>query len=380
MNDPILTCQDLFKKVNQSDNHKYEIISDFGNSSVTSEEKLNFTYFRIFTPVKPESGRKLNAIYGGAFNPYKDTLMDYPTIIQFKLEKIGKETWDHYNRLISLHVSECPLDCWHCYIENCLKTKCDRCSIFEFCKSGYLEKIKISYGYKSADEILTDFLKQREIDKDKGKFSNVLRITGGEPLLVPNLLSELLNLLRDKKLDKEIFIWTETNLIPLIIEDQSKEPLISDKLLTELSNFNNFCIHPCFHGISKDNFKENTGVELNIDLLINALKRLIEFGIDVYPTFGSNVSNPDHIDEFYSKISALDPLLPLRFNLIEFDLNYKPIGYRREKDPTFNEKHKKVYDRFLVLQKWSDLLKKNTRYYNYGDIPRHLVPLKKNPI
>ena len=214
------------------------------------------------------------------------------------------------------------------------------------------------------------------MDKKNGIESNVLRITGGEPFLTAGLRLEILEIFREKGLENDVFLWTETNLMPLIIE-KGKDPLVSDELLKKLAAFKNYCVHPCFHGLSTENFKEVTGNNLaDFSLVINAFKRLLDNGIDVYPTFGSNVSSPSEIEPFYDEISKLNTLLPLRFCLIEYDLNYSPVTWRVNNVDDFAKKHEMIFDRFQTLVAWNDLLKKNTGY-GYCEIPRHLIPIKK---
>jgi uncharacterized Fe-S cluster-containing radical SAM superfamily protein len=352
------------------------VISDFGNTSVVGEGGGIEKFFRIFTPVKPSKSRKLNSVYGDSFNPFKDTLMDYPTIVQYKLGKVGKLDWSNYNRLVSLHISRCPINCWHCYIEECLKFECNICSVNrKYCQDRKAE-MGIKEDWFSAKKIVKNFIKQRDLDKEKRLFSNILRITGGEPFLVPNLLLEILEELQKEKLNKDIFLWTETNLIPLIVQDNYKK-LVTDEVLDKLGKYDNFCVHPCFHGLNQNNFKEVTGQTIeDFNFLLKAFKRLLNTGIDIYPSFGSNTSSPEDVECFYNKISEINQLLPLRFCLIEYDLDYSPIKWRRKKIPDFSKDHKKVYDRFQVIERWDELLKENTGY-KYGDIPRHLIPIKK---
>ena len=381
MNNLLKKTKKLFNNVNrtnESDIKEYLIISDFGNSSIKTESRSIDKYFRIFTPVKSYKGRKLNSIYGDVFNPFKDTLMDYPTIVQYKLGKLGASSWENYNRLISLHISRCPLNCWYCYIEECLKCNCNICTIKNVdCNRNRKNEMYIKEDWFSAKKIVESFIKQRNLDKEKGIFStNILRVTGGEPFLVPDLLLEILEELKNEKLHKKIFLWTETNLIPLIVQDNNKK-LVPDELLNELAKYGNFCVHPCFHGLSQNNFNETTGQTIdNIDFLLNAFKRLLNAGIDIYPSFGSNMSSHKDVECFYNKISEINELLPLRFCLIEYDLDYSPIKWRRKKISNFSKDHEKVYDRFQVIERWDELLRENTGY-RYGDIPRHLVPVKK---
>jgi uncharacterized Fe-S cluster-containing radical SAM superfamily protein len=381
--------ENLFKKTKifidkvnrkiENNERQYLIISDFGESSVTGESGFINPLFRIFTPVKPENGRKLNPIYGDDFNLYKDTLMDYPTIVQYKLGKVGVTSWKDYNRLISVHIALCPINCWHCYLEECLKADCSICSVSDYCdksRQNPSNGLKIKSGWYSAIQILDEFIEQRKSDKSEKNNTNILRISGGEPFLVPYLFLEILKELKNRKLDNEIFVWGETNLLPLAIKGRENF-FIPDDILDELSTYSNFCVHPCFHGINANNFSENTGEKIeNFEFLFIAFKRLIDAGIDVYPTIGSNVSDPDSIKYFFEEISKIDPLLPLRFYLIEFDLNYEPIKWRRKYVEGYEKIHSWVYDRFQVIDKWNELLYENTGYH-YGDIPRHLVPIKK---
>jgi len=379
MSDLLKNTKELTNNVNRinKDGMKdYLIISDFGSSSVASEPGFIRQFFRIFTPVKSYKGRKLNPIYGNVFNPFKDTLMDYPTIVQYKLGKVGTLDWENYNRLISLHISRCPLNCWYCYIEECLKYNCDICPVLDYCEQNRKVKIGIKEDWFSPKKIVDDFIEQRSLDKDKGLFSNILRITGGEPFLAPELLLEILEELNSRQLHKDVFLWTETNLIPLIVKD-NYETIVSDELLNKLADYHNFCVHPCFHGLNESNFEEVTGQQIDdFNLLLNAFKRLLDAGIDIYPTFGSNMSSPEDVECFYNKISEIDELLPLRFCLIEYDLDYNPIIWRKKNINDFSKKHEKVYDRFQTIERWNELLRKNTGY-KYGDIPRHLIPIKR---
>jgi len=379
MSDLVKETKELFTDVNRTNKdgiNEYLIISDFGASSVVSEPGFLKQYFRIFSPVKSYKGRKLNSIYGYSFNPYKDTLMDYPTIVQYKLGKVGTLDWENYNRLISLHIARCPLNCWHCYVDECLKSTCNICPIEKYCDQNRKVKISVKEDWFSAKRIVDSFVEQRNLDKKEKLSSNVLRITGGEPFLAPGLLLEILEELKSRQLHKKVFLWTETNLIPLIVQD-SEGTIVSNELLNILATYDNFCVHPCFHALNETNFEEVTGRAIDdFSSLLMAFRRLLDVGIDIYPTFASNMNSPEDVEYFYNRISEIDKLLPLRFCLIEYDLDYKSVKWRREKIPNFAKTHQKIYDRFQVIEKWDELLKKNTGY-RYGDIPRHLVPIKR---
>ena len=167
----------------------YRIVDDFTQSSMAQiATEMEWECFRPFVPYKPESGRMLNGCYGCAFEGQSHTLMDYPTVVSGKLGG----PWRKYNRLISLHVAGCPLHCWHCYVDECLVKACGRCVLEDAdrCK-------KYGRGGRPnvrSKEIIEKFVEQGKKDKEKGEGveANILRITGGEPFLVPDLLHECL--------------------------------------------------------------------------------------------------------------------------------------------------------------------------------------------
>jgi hypothetical protein len=66
----------------------------FGLGSFTGTVMPDTTsdIFRVFVPVNPERQRKLNCKFGHKLNIFLDSLFDYPTIIQAKLESHG--TWE----------------------------------------------------------------------------------------------------------------------------------------------------------------------------------------------------------------------------------------------------------------------------------------------
>ncbi|MBA7526643.1 hypothetical protein ES705_18810 [subsurface metagenome] len=318
-----------------------------------SEEKMIYPIFRVFESAKPERGRKLNIDPTHDFDPYNDSLMDYASIIGHKLKK----PWQKFNRLISVHVPLCPNDCWHCYVP----------------KNLYIESEK-HYDELTAKEIVDHFLDQRDVDKHQGKDSNVLRVTGGEPFLIPQLILECLEIIKEKGREEKIFLWTETNLEPFIGKD-GKAFMDQDNnkdILQKLNGFENFVVHPCFHGLTTEEFNVITGKKYSVtlDQQVKGLKRLIEAKIDVYPTFGSNVCNPSKIKEFFEELKKLRHNLPLRVALIEYRCDYEPVEKRLKE----SGRTPPLYSRFASLRIWNHLLLKEYGV-GYGVLPRHWVSL-----
>ncbi len=357
----------LVVKSEDDESIKYKIISSFHGTYIAkqmeAEETMQFPIFRVFEAAKPEKARKLNIDPSHFFDPYNDSLLDYASIIGYKL----KSSYRLFNRQISIHIPLCPNDCWHCYVPKELYVG--------------ISSDEKRYDYTNAKEIIEKFLKQRESDKRQGKESNVLRITGGEPFLLPEFMLEVLKEIRSAKLEDEVFLWTETNLMPFI-EENGRSFMDGEKnktILSELSTFKNFAVHPCFHGISDNETKVITGKPYNItlEMQLDAVKKLSDAGIDIYPTFGSNVCNPTYINRFFSKLKAeIHPDLPLKVALVEYNCEYDSVIKERLEDGR-SQGDPKIYSRFATLRIWNQLLL--DRYgIGYGILPRHLVPLQKS--
>lgn len=354
----------------EGDINKYLLISDFGKTSFTSQEISSKKSFRVFEPVKPDKRRKLCLEYDKSFNALKDSLLDYPTTAAYKLNRNVNKEWIYYNRLISIHVPRCPLNCWHCFVEECYRNNCDSCLSNNSCDKSRRKMLEVKEDWFSAEAIIKEFLDQRINDLKYGRHTNILRITGGEPFLVPNLIVEVLEELKMRDLNNEILVLVETSLLPLC--KYNEKTIVTDDLLNRMASFNNICVYPCFHGISNENFYHTTTEEIKLEYLFQALKRLISAGIDVYPSFGSNVTPIEEVENFYNALLRINKLLPLKFSLVEYDLNYEPIINRKKLFDLSFEKKIKLFNKGAVINKWNSLLQRDTGY-SYGERPRHLV-------
>ncbi|MFX1367910.1 MAG: 4Fe-4S cluster-binding domain-containing protein [Promethearchaeota archaeon] len=322
-------------------------IDNQGNTKPSRE------YFRLWNPIKVEGGRKPAHDSNGSkedFNIWTDSWFDWPMVVQSRMNG----NWEDYNRLVTIQSAYCPLSCWHCYVEDEFKEAKTENSV-----------------YASAGEILEGFFEQKERDEQNGEIDRVIRVSGGEPLLMPEMTLELLERLRSGGHDKEVFVWTDTNMIPLIRNDSGDLPIEDWINLDKLKEFRNFCLYPCFHGISPSNFTWITGCDKRyFDGFFDVLALLIDKRIDFYPTFGSNVSKPADVEPFFNRLVDINEKLPLRFALIEYSLNYDPVIERVKRE----ERPYVLYNKLLVIKRWNELL--NSRYKKgYAEEPRHEVKL-----
>lgn len=345
-----------------SGERQYKVVNSFAETTAESEAMM-YPFFRRFQPVKEERYRRTNIEAG--FDIHTHSLMDYPSIIQYKVGGC----WTSYNMLIAVHVPLCPYNCWHCYNDKKLHSP----------KNA---------TWVTAKELVEAFCKQRNFDKQREVQSNVLRITGGEPFLVPDLILECLQELKRQLPNDKVFLWTETDLLPFIPENGKsfveqfaiEEQGVTLKVLEELAKYPNLAVHPCLHGSDDKNIAEVTlRRDVTLAQLLEGLKILLKYGIDIYPTFGSNVSPPHDSMRLFKELYELDKYLPLRFALVQYDLDYPEVENRLTQQQ--KDRECKLYSKYTSLRIWNSLLMK---HYNigYAVIPRHLITLggNANPI
>jgi len=310
--------------------------------------------FRLFVPHKPERNRIDNGLNGGKFDIYKHTVFDYPSIIQSKL---GGD-WGRYNRIISAQVALCDFYCWYCYVPDEL-----------------LRGRKVQYS--TPREVMERFLEIRNNDKKQGLESNVLRISGGEPFLAPDLILECLEYLRDNGMEREVLVWSETNLSPFLKEQPDQFVLAEiwleeqGKSLKDFAFFKNFVLHPCLHGTTSLNFSQTTLVREDFfDPLVEAFGLLIDYRIDIYPTISSNTCPSTHIGDLFLRLKEIHEKLPLRFALIEYHFDYPIIDERLSR----SRRQGIIYGKNAMIAKWNELLQKNYGV-GYAETPRSKVSL-----
>jgi len=340
---------------------KFGIDREPSKSLGYAAEHLVRTYFRQWRPIKDkrnlafdEKGARLQS-----FDAYRDSWFDYPTIIQ---SKIGGSFWEDYNCLTAIHVPACTFNCWHCYVTD------DSKNPQKMLENGSIE-------YVTPSNVVDAFLDQKEMNEKKSADkipTNVIRVTGGEPFLVPDLVLGILEDLEHRDKSKEIFVWTETNLSPFLREKASDQPLLQRWVdLEELARFENLAVHPCVHGICPSNYYSITGCDpYYFDGILDGLKTLIDYQFDIYPTFGSNVSPPQMIPYIFRRLREIRENLPQRFALIDFELHYPPTVRRIAE----SLKPEQIYNKVAVISEWNGLLKRNYGE-GYPSKPRHLVSL-----
>lgn len=180
-----------------------------------------------------------------------------------------------------------------------------------FCWVPREEEYKFSSRFYSADEIYERLSNLR---------GNVWRITGGEPLIVPETAFEILDRIHHYNSSK--VLWLETNLLPIIAFPD---------IPRRLSQYERVVVHSSIKGADPETFEAVTGLEGKFHFhALQALKMLVDEHIEVFPSFVANVIEPYKLNYLFEELLEIHPKLPLRVMIREV-LPYKATVSRLQK-------------------------------------------------
>lgn len=197
-------------------------------------------------------------------------------------------------------INGCNLNCWYCYV--------DRVS----------NSANPEYGkFFSAEEYLMQFLveaRKHQNSENSNLKLNILRISGGEVFIVPEIIVWMVEAIEKYKLEDHIYVWVDCNLVTgdfywkyLTAEQRGK-----------VRNFKNLGVCVCHKGFDRQTFHENTGAAPEFfDQQFKMHRRLINEGLDVYsylyPVTSSTYNLRKRIASFIDKLrEEVDESAPLR--------------------------------------------------------------------
>ena len=165
--------------------------------------------------------------------------------------------------------------------------------------------------YFSAKEIIEIFLKARKISSEP---LNVIRLTGGEIIIAPEIIIDIYEELEKRDLN-EVYIWIDTNLsTKRYIEnvENGLKPIFKKR---------NVGVIGCFKGVSKEDFSIITGAEQRFyENQFKTAKLFLDWKADFYAYLPALVYENNieaKIKGFIEKLRLLNKNLPLR---IEVDM------------------------------------------------------------
>ena len=195
----------------------------------------------------------------------------------------------------------------------------------------------------------------------------VIDLTGGQPDLVPEWVPWMMAELRNRGLERQVYLWSDDNL-----SNDYLWRFLSDAELELIATYANYGRVCCFKGFNAESFAFNTRAEpAHFDQQFELLKRLLTLGIDLYAyaTFTSplEVGIVEDMRRFVDRLQMLDENLPLRTVPLQIQ-EFTPIKER------LNNSTKEAWqNQQIAIVAWIQELEARyssaERSYNIADIP-----------
>ena len=198
-----------------------------------------------------------------------------------------------FSKVFTIQIAGCDYDCNYCYVPKELNVA-----------NPKLGK------YFSAEEIINYFLKAKENSKEP---MNVVRISGGNPTIVPEIIVDIYNEIKSRQLD--VYLWIDSNL---------STPKYLENLGSEIKNIlkqKNVGVVGCFKGVDENDFAIITGTESKYyQEQFKTAKWCLDCGTDYYVylpalVYGNNIE--EKLKVFIEHLRELNKNLPLRVEVLE---------------------------------------------------------------
>lgn len=237
-------------------------------------------------------------------------------------------------------INGCNLNCWYCYV--------DRAANSANQKHG---------KFFSAEEYLNQFLIERkkfQNSKNPSLKLNILRISGGEVFIVPEIIFWMVETIGKYNLRNDLYVWVDCNLAT----GNFYWKYLSEEQRARIRYFKNigFCV--CYKGFDGETFYENTGAAPEFfDEQIKLHRRLINEGLDVYsylyPVTSSDHNLRERLSAFMDKLRrTVSELAPLR-------MATPPIKVFSPTEKRLTPKRRKALEnQWLAMEIWKEELQK----------------------
>lgn len=195
----------------------------------------------------------------------------------------------------------------------------------------------------------------------------VIDLTGGQPDLTPEWVPWMMTALRERGLDREVYLWSDDNLSNdyfwQYLSDADRE------LIATYPLYGRVC---CFKGYDAESFSFNTRAEPALfDRQFELMARLIRFGIDTYAyatlTSPNRAGVGDKVRAFVDRLQAVDEQLPLRTIPLEVRV-FTPVKGRMD-----DEKRQAIENQQRAIEAWNEEL---GRRFSTAERTRSVVDVK----
>lgn len=182
----------------------------------------------------------------------------------------------------------------------------------------------------------------------------IIDLTGGQPDLVPEWVPWIMTELKNRGLDRQVYLWSDDNLSNDYFWQFLKDTDI--ELIATYPNYGRVC---CFKGFNAESFAFNTRAESALfDRQFELMKRLLTLGIDLYAyaTFTSPSANRivEDMRGFVDRLQMLDRNLPLRTVPLQIQ-QFTPVKERLN-----NTTFEALQNQQIAIEAW--LAELETRY------------------
>lgn len=253
---------------------------------------------------------------------------------------------------------------------------CPWCFVDDQNKNGKKE----NGAYFSTRQICDAFEEARNTSLDA---INVLRRSGGEPLLLPWQWTETLEELDKRGLTNNVYFQGETNLTTgSFIESLQQQERLDQHFWNKIAEYNNFGVLCSFKGTDEQSNLKAIGIKNKSNLFLEeerwkTFRTMVEVGIDCYPFIYD--PNPDTLPVFLEKgvkmfgedFVSKTWVFPLKlYEPVKNRLDARGINFEK-----FQQELDKNFQRSLEIMQ--ELVPKYTGH-EYKAVPRTGIVLKSN--
>lgn len=197
----------------------------------------------------------------------------------------------------------CNWRCWYCYVP------------FNLLNANPKQS-----NWLSVDQLLDYYLEQQSPPQ-------IIDLSGGQPDLIPEWVPWFMAELISRKLDSQIYLWSDDNLSNDYFWKYLKKSDI--ELICSYKNYGRVC---CFKGFDDESFSFNTCAEPALyDKQFDLMKKILTLKIDTYAyvtfTTPNSVDLENKMACFVDRLQHIDRLLPLKTIPLEI-IAYSPVQSR----------------------------------------------------
>lgn len=333
---------------------KYLIARIEGSGQERKAEKVLSEYFRYkdYMDDKEWFLAALDEVWSSKFLGLTENIWKVPIKEVKKLEfqnpaysaayRLGGDP-RNYSKVFTIQVAGCDFDCNYCYVPKQLN----------------IANPKLG-EYFSAKEMIGYFLSAKKESKEP---MNVIRISGGNPTIVPEIIVDIYSEIKNQNLN--VYFWIDSNL------STSKYLKNLEEDLKNILNKKNVGVVGCFKGVSKEDFSLLTGVELDYyQEQFETAKWFLKQKTDFYVYLPALVYEDDiekKLTVFMERLRGLNKNLPLRVEVLEI-IDYPGANLNIERAKKLGRPMPKT-DQRLIFDLWHNKIL--PKYYSPEDLNKY---------